>query len=253
MRLGLIGYGAIARALTGLIDPPEAATALVRSALGDAPDWLRAVTDAEALIAARPDLVVEAAGHGALAAYGPAILRAGIPLVAASTGALADDVLLETLREAAAAGGTRLHLPAGAIGGIDILAAVAEAGDLTLRYTGTKPPAAWRGTPAAEMDLAARTTIFEGTAREAARLYPKNANVAATLALAGAGWERTAVMLVSDPEARGNAHAWTADGPLGAIAFESRSLPAPGNAASSMATVHSLHRAIRNLTGTVAL
>ena len=251
MRLGLIGFGAISRALVGLMDRPGRAAALVRSPLRDAPDWLEAAQDVDTLLAIHPDLVIEAAGHGALTEHGAAVLRAGVPLVAASTGALADNALLEALRDAAAAGVTALHLPAGAIGGIDMLAAIAATGP-RVSYVGTKPPAAWRGTPAGERDLTARTAIFEGTAREAAATYPKNANVAATLALAGAGWDAP-VTLVSDPDAPGNVHEWTADGPLGQVAFRSASRPAPGNAASSMATVHSLHRAARNLTGTMAI
>lgn len=246
--IAVIGQGAIAQALVPLLKADgHSITVLARPGRAGAAAGLgvRAVVSAAELLRARPALVVEAAGQGALREHGAAILSAGVDLIAASVGALADDGLRADLERAGALGGARLHLPAGAIGGIDALAALARMGPVTLQYTGTKPPRAWPDVPEGE--------FFAGTAREAAQLYPKNANVAAVLALAGPGLDATRVTLVSDPDATGNTHAWRAGAPSGEMSMRIQNAPSQGNAATSALTVHALHRTVANLLGTIAL
>ncbi|MCR9126686.1 MAG: aspartate dehydrogenase [Rhodobacteraceae bacterium] len=242
-RVGVIGQGAIARALVPLlVQDGHAVTVLARPGRGGAAvqrgwDVVESLPD---LMKRRPFAVIEAAGQAALAQHGAPVLRSGVALIAASVGALADDALLGTLEQAAQAGGAQLHLPSGAIGGIDALAALARAGPVTLRYTGTKPPAAWPdGVPSGR--------FFAGTAREAALSFPKNANVAAILALAGPGLDATRVDLVSDATATGNTHAWEARAAGGEMAMTLRNAPSDGNASTSALTVHSLHRTLHNL------
>ena len=71
------------------------------------------------------------------------------------------------------------------------------------RVTQLKPPGSWKGTPASEEfdldNLKEYTVLFEGPAREASSLYPKNANVATMLALATTGLDKTMVRLATDP------------------------------------------------------
>jgi aspartate dehydrogenase len=264
MRLGLIGFGAIARTLLDVLavegTTPAATTVLVRPGAGAnaaAARGLPVVTHAAGLIAARPDLVIECAGREAVAAHVASCLGAGIDTVVASVGALADARLHEALLAAAREGGGRLILPAGAIGAIDLLSALRPSGIERLLYTGRKPPAAWAGTPAAAaMDLAALTapaTIFEGDARAAALAYPKNANVAATLALAGPGFAATEVRLVADPGIARNVHEVSVR--AGAADFEIRieGHPSPDNPRTSLATVYSLAREIANRSREVAI
>src|SRR5690606_7025689 len=114
------------------------------------------------------------------------------------------------LDEASRRGKARWDVCAGAIGGLDILAAARLSGLHEVLYTSRKPPHAWRGTPAeARVDLdkiSEPVVFFTGSADAAAIDYPQNANVAATIALKGAGFERTRVRLVADPAATRNVH-----------------------------------------------
>ncbi|MGP1358729.1 aspartate dehydrogenase [Roseicyclus sp.] len=257
--VAIIGFGAIARDLIDILSAQDAApgrmTLLVRP--GRAPDVQAAAgarvsvtSDLAALLETLPDVVVECAGHGAVAEFGVNVLESGTDLVVASVGALADAELAASLEDAARRTGAQCVVPAGAIGGIDALGAARLSGLISVRYTGTKPPAAWAGTPAEDAcDLAALTApfaFFEGTARDAARLFPKNANVAATLALAGLGMDRTTVSLVADPAAAENIHSFAVASQALDFTMRLAGKPSPSNPRTSRSTVYSIARAVLN-------
>lgn len=250
MHLGLIGFGSIGRELFGRLAPDgHEVTALTRSPIAGAPAGLTRAASCAELIAARPQLVVECAGHGAVRAHAAQVLGAGIPLVIASLGALADPALEEALRAAARTPGARLIYPSGAIGGLDLLRALAPGGGLQLAYRGIKPPAAWKGSPAEERialdGLQDATEFFRGTGREAALAFPKNANVVAALALAGARFDTMSVTLTADPAAPGNIHSYSVTSPLCSYEMSIQNAPSSGNARSSMTTVLSIEQEVR--------
>lgn len=212
------------------------------------PDDVRVTASVAELLSWRPRLVGECAGHSGLAQYGATVLRAGIELVVASVGALADPVLEQSLRSAAREGGTRIRIPSGAVGGLDALVAARLGGLERVRYIGRKPVAAWRGTAAERsVDLSAisiATPVFEGSARDAALSYPQNANVAAAIALAGAGFDDTTVTLIADPAATGNHHAIEAEGRFGRFAFHITGNPMPDNPKTSLLAAYSVLRCL---------
>lgn len=264
--VAIIGFGAIARDLIDILcaqdTAPDDITVLVRpgreTVVQDALGARVSVTsEVNALLASRPDVVVECAGHGAVAAFGEAVLASGTDLIVASVGALADADLAASLAAAARHSGAQCVVPSGAIGGIDALGAARLSGLKAVTYTGTKPPGAWTGTPAeAACNLTALTdpfTFFEGTAREAAQQYPKNANVAATLALAGMGMDATQVRLVADPSATENIHHFSVASQ--AIDFEMKLIgnPSPLNPKTSRSTVYSIARAVLNRRAAIAI
>ncbi|MCP1680164.1 aspartate dehydrogenase [Kerstersia gyiorum] len=262
LRIALIGFGAIGSALVELLEQePAARITVVVTPDNTLDERVAAVLPQAQAMRQVPladvDLVVEAAGHGAVVQHVLPALRAGVPCIVASMGAMAEPCMVEQIEQAAEAGGTQAEFVAGAIGAIDVLAAARLGGLAQVRYTGRKPPQAWRDTPAEQVadlaGLAQPQVIFEGTAREAARQYPRNANVAATVALAGLGLDATQVRLVADPGVRDNIHTVEAEGAFGSFELSMRNLPLASNPKTSAQTVYSLARAIHNRVASVAI
>lgn len=238
MRIAIIGTGAIASYVRDALatTPHTIAAFLVR------PEHVsRAPEHFVGSVAALPDeldLVIDCAGHGALRDHGPAILERGLDLVSVSIGALADTDLADALETAAVRGNARLHLASGAIGALDCLQAARIGALETVTYVGRKPPKGWKGSPAeAVIDLDAfqggAVTHFQGSARDAALQYPKNANVAAAVALAGVGFDCTEVRLIADAGIFENVHEIEAHGEFGAFQFRVSGKSLPNNPRSS--------------------
>jgi len=200
-------------------------------------------------VSADIDLVVECAGHTAMLNHVPALLRAGKHVICVANGALSDVSFAAELEQAASEGQAQLHLLSGAIGGMDILAAASTGGLKRVCYRGIKPPGGWKGSPAEtaiNLDSLSKPVVhFKGTAREAARAYPKNANVAATVALAGIGFDKTLVELVADPALSANRHELEAIGTFGRFTLSIEGNPLPGNPRSSALTAMSIVQAIQ--------
>jgi aspartate dehydrogenase len=259
--LTLIGYGAIGRAVHQRLAQMPAvrlrhvvASAARVSALQAE---LGSSVQVTAQVPERSDVVLECAGHSALTAHVLPALERGLECAVLSIGALSDADLPERLQAAAERSGTQLHLLAGAIGGIDALAAARLAGLERVVYTGRKPPAGWRGSPAeqvVDLDcLREPMVILQASAREAARLYPKNANVAATVSLAGLGLDRTEVRLIADPGVSENIHEIEAHGAFGQMQLQMRGKPLADNPRTSALTVLSALRFLHNRVAALTL
>jgi len=257
-RIGMIGCGAIGSALADLIEREaggrQALTTVLMKPARPRPralsERVEVVYDLDLLLRSRPDVVVECAGHDAVRGCAIPILSAGVDLVVIATGALVDDGFRAEVESAAPRSGAQLHLPSGAIAGIDGLAALRLGGLEEVTYTSVKPPSAWRGTPAEELiDLASLRepeTFFAGPARAAAEAFPKNANLAATVALAGLGLDRTRVHLVADPGAAGNLGRIEARGRGGTLDVTFGGPAMLDNPKTSASTAFSLARALLN-------
>ncbi len=251
IRLGLIGYGAIAHEIAQKIS--DIASIEIVGALVLPEDQSKAasfplVTTWDELSAFNPTFIAECAGHKAVNDHAEAILAANMDLMIISIGALADEALERRIRSAAEKSSGQVILPPGAMIGIDGLAAARLVGLDDVLLTSTKPPLAWAGAPGSKainlQEIDRETVIFSGTARQAAQQFPKNANVAATIALAGIGFDRTQVTLIADPKAQGNRHVLEFSGAAGSYLVQTDGVVSPDNPKTSMLTAYSILRAI---------
>ncbi len=157
----------------------------------------------------------------------------------------------------------RIMVPSGAIAGLDAISALNCANNGTgidsATIATTKHPRGLKGAPYIVSKninletLSEKTLIFRGNALEAAKAFPANVNVAATLSLAGIGPEKTQVEVWADPEAKGNCHEITVKGGSSTIKTSVENLPDPSNPKSSMLAGHSIIATLKKQTKMISV
>lgn len=234
LRVGLIGLGAIGQAVVRLArERADGAVEIVGAAVRDP---ARARSDAAvpvvpsvtALLALRPDVIVEACGHAGLKGHGPHVLRAGCDLVMVSVGVFAEPGVMEAMTAAAEAGGAQAKVASGAIGALDAIAAAAVGGLTRVTHT-TRKPARTLMDAADAAGLTEAREVFRGSAREGALKFPESINVAAAVSLAGIGLDRTEVRVLADPTIERNMHTVVAEGTFGRLQFDIQGIPTEEN------------------------
>lgn len=200
-------------------------------------------------------LVVEAASQDAARYYVPLALSAGVDVLLMSVGVFQDEEFQTDVFRLAKRKNARVYIPSGAIAGIDALSAAAIAGIDEVTLTTTKPPSAFASNPYLESrgivasEIRERTELFSGSAREAVRHFPQNINVAATISLAGIGFEKTRIRIVCDPQVQTNEHHLKAKGKFGELDTVTRNVPSPRNPKTSYLAALSAISAIRKIAG----
>lgn len=265
LKAGIIGYGTLGKSIGRLIEDQQAGDVLLKavlvrkqlSSLDTPPESCTVTTDEEFFFEQDLDIIIEAAGHNALHLYGEKVLSSGRDLIILSVGALADVEFYDLLLDTATKNQKRLFLPSAAIAGLDRIAAgvLGEMEDITLITR--KPIKSWYGTIAEEkVDLQSLTEpycIFNGNARNAAKLFPENVNVSAALSLAGIGFEKTNVQVFVDPTIQMNTHTILAKGYFGQVEISVQNKPFEQNPKSSPIVSMSVAKVLRNLTTSVVI
>ena len=202
------------------------------------------------------DYVVEAANGTALKTYAVKCIEAGSSLVLLSTGALADKEFYETVSRVAQEKQKKVHIPSGALGGLDLAQAAAMGGNLSVTMATEKPPAALLGAPAlARRQLSddQRELVFQGTAFEAVAGFPKNVNVVASLSLATVGLDHVKMNVYSDPSLQRNKHAFVLEGNFGRATVEIEAAPSARNPKSSALAAYSILALLKKLASPIQL
>jgi len=256
--VGVVGFGAIggevARALhrgipglalAGVALRSEASRRAAAEALGgDVP--LGTVEE----IAASATVVVDCASAASFVAVAEAVLAPGRTLLTVNAANLLDRM---DLVDRAAAQGARIHVASGAILGLDGVRAAAIGGISSATIVTRKHPRSLAGAPyvvARGLDLdglGEALRIFAGPVREGARAFPENVNVAAALALAGAGPDRTMMEVWADPAVSRNEHTVTVEGATVRFTVRVENVPNPDNPRTGLVTPHSVIDALRAL------
>jgi aspartate dehydrogenase len=176
--------------------------------------WLAGLTSNPAVLPIEAlsgvaDMVIECAPSQLLRSIVAPFVESGKIAVVLSAGALLDN---EDLIELAKRNGGQIVVPTGALIGLDAVTAAAVGDIQSVRMVTRKPINGLAGAPYIvenNIDIAGITEplrIFEGTAREAAKGFPANLNVAVALSLAGIGPDQTRLEIWADPTVTRNVH-----------------------------------------------
>jgi aspartate dehydrogenase len=188
------------------------------------------VESVDELLALKPKVVVEAASQQAAKDYVPKIVSAGFDVIVMSTGALLGlNINLN-----------RVHMPSGAIGGLDALSSAALAGIDEVILTSSKNP------KALETNNTEKKIVYEGYAEEASRLFPREMNVAATIALTVKP-ARVKVQVVSDPSVKRNTHEIQVKWRFGEMFLHFANDPHPDNPRTSALAAWSAIRLLQSI------
>ncbi|WP_394120269.1 aspartate dehydrogenase [Planococcus donghaensis] len=257
MNIGIIGTGNIATYLVEQVNGKQMVNGRIIAVFGrnqemghQLSEQFRAdfYTDLQAFLKLPLDIVVEATTVEAARLYVKDVVTHKKDLIVSSIGVFKDAGFLDELKTLAESSGTQIYLPSGAIGGLDVLQSAKAAGGLKrVQLTTRKSPASLG------MEADKENVIFEGSAYDAVEQFPKNVNVAMTLALAGIGIEKTAVRIIVDPAIEQNTHTIEAEGDFGKLQLQVENHPMPSNPKASLLAALSILAVLQNKDGALKI
>jgi aspartate dehydrogenase len=257
LRVAIVGLGAIGRKVAEALDRGIDGLALVAVSAQN-PDKHRgflagltkppAVLPIEAL-AGVADIVIECAPAKLVRSIVAPFVTGGKVAVVVSVGALLDN---EDLIALAKRNGGQIVVPTGALIGLDAVTAAAVGTIHSVRMVTRKPPLGLAGAPyivehnIGIEGLTEPLKVFEGTARDAAKGFPANLNVAVALSLAGIGPDRTTLEIWADPSVTRNMHRIEVEADSARFSMSIENIPSE-NPKTGMITALSVIACLRKL------
>ena len=252
MKVGIIGCGAIANIITTSIVPEdngieiayffdkdiERAENLASLAGGVA------VLDFEDMLD-NVDLVLECASSASVKQLAPIILKKGLDMIIMSIGAFMDTDFYTDVLKIAKENNAKIHLPSGAVVGLDGIKAVAKFGLKEVNLVTRKSP------KSLGKNIDCEEVLFEGKASEAVKEFPLNINVAATISMACN--RDIDVKIIVDPKVDRNVHEITAKGDFGEFKTITMNYPCAANPKTSMLAALSAIRLLKSFNETISV
>jgi len=235
-RVAVVGLGPIGRKVVEALDKGIDGLVLAAVSVQDPAkhrDFLAGLSKPPAILpidglADIADLVIECAPAKLVRSIVAPFVSRGKTAVVLSAGALLEN---EDLIALARQNGGQIVVPTGALIGLDAMTAAAEGDILSVRMVTRKPVKGLVGAPylvANKIDIEGITEplrVFEGTAREAAKGFPANLNVAVALSLAGLGPDRTRLEIWADPALTRNVHRMEVDSDSARFSMSIENIP----------------------------
>jgi len=261
LRVAVVGLGPIGKRLVKALDDGMEGLVLSAVSVQNAEKhgrWLSALKNVPAIepidaLAESADIVVECAPSHLVRSIVEPVVRKGKCAVVLSVGALLES---EDLVELAKDNGGQIVVPTGALIGLDAVTAAAVGIIYSVQTAPRKPVEGLAGTPYVvknNIDIEGLTEplkIFDGTAREAAKGFPANINVAAALSLAGIGPDRTRVQIWADPTVSRNVHRIEVDSDSARFSMSIENVPSE-NPKTSLITALSAIACLRKLSASL--
>ena len=264
LKVGLGGFGAIGGALARRLDRGMPRLSLAAVSARDAARAERRIAGLDTPVPVGPlaelaglaDVVVECAPAAVFREVAEPALRAGRIFMPVSVGQLLEHPDLIELAECT---GARIVVPTGALLGLDAVRAAAEGAIRSVVMVTRKPPKGLAGAPYLARHgiglegLSQPLKVFEGSARDGARGFPANVNVAAALSLAGIGPDRTRLEIWADPHVSRNIHRIVVEADSARFEMQIENAPTEENPRTGKITALSVIAALRRLTATLSV
>lgn len=262
LTVGIGGFGSIGQEIAARLDRGVSGLRLSAVSARDHAKAETRLSDFRSSVSVLPlnqladhaDIVVECAPAAVFREVAEPALRQGRILLPLSVGALLihDDLVDIALRT-----GGRIVVPTGALLGLDAVRAASEGTIESVTMVTRKPPDGLIGAPYLErngIDVSALTAplkVFEGSARDGAKGFPANVNVAAALSLAGIGPDRTRLEIWADPGVTRNTHRITVEADSARFEMTIENVPSDANPRTGRITALSALSALKGLTSTL--
>jgi aspartate dehydrogenase len=217
LRVAIAGLGPIGKGAAEALDQGIDGLSLVAVSVQNPEkhhNWLGTLKNQPAVVPIEglsdlADIVIECAPAKLLRSIVAPTVAKGKTAIVLSAGALLEN---EDLIDLARQNGGQIIVPTGALIGLDAVTAAAVGEIHSVRMVTRKPVQGLAGAPFLienNIDIESikePMKIFDGTAREAAKGFPANLNVAVALSLAGIGPDRTRLEIWADPALTRNVH-----------------------------------------------